>query len=232
MDVKQELKKLAESDYKKFNAKLIPNIDPESILGVRIPAVRKLAKELARGDYRTYLETAEADTFEEVMLQGLVIGQIKADINTVLEYVKSFVPKIDNWAVCDCFCAGLKIANKNKALVLEFIKPYLNDKREFFIRFGVIMLLDYFICDEYIENTLALLDCVSRKDYYVQMGVAWALSVCFVKYRDLTLKYLQGCTLDDFTFNKTLQKITESNRVCAEDKALIRSMKRKGGNKL
>ena len=97
---------MVEPEYQKFSAALIPNIT--NVLGVRLPALRKIAKQLASGDWRTYLETAEDEYFEEVMLQAMVIGHVQADLDELLKAIETFVPKIDNWSVCDSFCAGLK----------------------------------------------------------------------------------------------------------------------------
>lgn len=160
------------------------------------------------------------------MLQGMVIGYVKTDIEELLSYVALFVPKIDNWSVCDSFCTGLKFTKENKERVWEFLQPYLSSKKEYEIRFGVVMLLDFYIETEYIERVLNLLDRVKHEGFYAKMAVAWAVSICYVKLPDSTMEYLRNNTLDDFTYNKALQKITESKRVDKETKNLIRSMKR------
>ena len=215
----------AEEEYKKFQSGLIPGED--RMLGVRLPHLRELAKEIAKEDWRGYLKTAENEYHEEVMLQGLVIGYAKAEPEELLGYTAEFIPKITNWALCDSFCTGLKLSKKNPKLVWDFIQPYLNSTKEFDIRFAVIMMLAHFINEEYIDEVLANLDAIHHEGYYVKMGVAWTISVCYVKYPEKTMAYLDNCRLDDFTFNKSLQKIIESYRVDQESKAIIRSMKRK-----
>ncbi len=223
--IKERILNLAEEDYQKFHSKLVPG--ENKILGVRLPLLRNLAKEIAKGDWRTYLDTSEEEYYEEIMLKGLVIGSAKADLNEILDHVAQFVPKITNWAVCDSFCTGLKIAKKHPPIIWDFIQHYLKSDKEFELRFAVIMMLAYFITDEYIDEVLSRLDQICHEGYYVKMGVAWAISVCFVKYTKETMIYLHNNHLDDFTFNKSLQKIIESNRVDQETKALIRKMKRK-----
>ncbi|MED0705314.1 DNA alkylation repair protein [Aneurinibacillus aneurinilyticus] len=213
-----------DTDYQKFSAALIPTIN--NVLGVRLPELRKIAKKIVKGDWRTYLETAKDEYFEEIMLQGMVIGYVKTDIEELLSYVALFVPKIDNWSVCDSFCTGLKFTKENKERVWEFLQPYLSSKKEYEIRFGVVMLLDFYIETEYIERVLNLLDRVKHEGFYAKIAVAWAVSICYVKLPDSTMEYLRNNTLDDFTYNKALQKITESKRVDKETKNLIRSMKR------
>jgi 3-methyladenine DNA glycosylase AlkD len=223
--IKEQLIELAEEKYQKFTAALIPNIN--NVLGVRLPELRKLAKMIAKSDWRTYLEQADSEYFEEVMLQGMVIGYIQTDSAEFLRYVADFVPKIDNWSVCDSFCIGLKFTLANKETMWEFVQPYLVSKQDYDIRFGVVMLLDYYIEEEYISRVLERLDSIKHEGYYVKMAVAWALSICYVLLPEPTMIYLKSNSLDKMTYNKALQKITESYRVDQETKRLIRSMKRK-----
>ncbi len=223
--IRQRLVDLAEEDYKKFSSSLIPGED--KLLGVRLPHLRELAKEIARGDWREYLNNAQDEYYEEVMLHGLVIGYAKASPEEILKYTALFVPKIRNWGVCDSFCTGLKLAKKHPEIVWDFIQPYLKSDKEFEIRFSVIMMLAHFINDGYIGRVIESLDQIRHEGYYVKMGVAWAVSVCYVKYPEKTMAYLKSSKLDDFTYNKSLQKILESYRVDQESKAVIRSMKRK-----
>lgn len=216
---------LADPVYLKFHQNLVPGV--ENLLGVRVPALRGLAKELARGDWRGYLAAAREDSYEETMLQGLVIGSVKADINEILPYLTAFIPKIGNWAVCDSCCSALKITAKHRDRMLEFLLPYLKSEREFEVRFAVVLLMDYYADEAYIEQLLDALDSVCHEGYYVKMAVAWAISVCFVKLPQRTEAYLQHNTLDDFTYNKALQKIVESSRVDNDTKKLMRSRKRR-----
>ena len=223
--IREQLFELAEEEYRKFSSALLPNID--NVLGVRLPALRKLAKAIAKNDWRKFIIEADNEYFEEVMLQGMVIGYVKADIEEILQYTSDYIPKINNWSVCDSFCNGLKFTKDNMERVWDFIQPFLCSKKEYEVRFGVVMLLSFYINEEYVERTLQLLDNTKHPGYYVKMAVAWAVSICYVKFPEQTMKYLKNNTLDDFTFNKSLQKITESLRVDKETKALIRSMKRK-----
>lgn len=224
-EIRQRLKSLADTEYQKFHSGLCPNTD--NIIGVRVPVLRSIAKEIAHsGDFLDLL-AAECEYYEEIMLQGMLIGMIKSDFDTIIGYVRDFVPKIDNWAVCDTFCAGLKITKKNLDKMHAFILPYLNSDKEFDVRFGAVMLMDYFISEEYIDKTLSLLDTVKHDGYYAKMAVAWAISVCYVKFPERTMAYLKDNSLDDFTYNKALSKICESLRVGKEDKKIIKSMRRK-----
>ncbi|AJS60108.1 DNA alkylation repair protein [Paenibacillus sp. IHBB 10380] len=223
--IRVQIFELVDEEYQKFASALIPNVN--NVVGVRLPELRKLAKKIAKGDWRIYIEHAQSEYFEEIMLQGMVIGYVKADIEEILQYVAKFVPKIDNWSVCDSFCVGLKFTKTNMEQVWDFLQPYLSSENEYDIRFGVVMLLNFYIEEEYISRVLQLLDNAKHEGYYVKMAVAWAVSICYVKLPEPTMTYLNSNSLDDFTYNKALQKITESYRVDPETKKRIRSLKRK-----
>lgn len=223
--IREQIFELADEEYQKFHSRLCPGND--NIIGVRLPLLRKLAIQLSKSDWRKYIKEAQNEYYEEVMLQGLVIGYVKADVEEVLTYAADFVPKIDNWAICDSFCNGLKITKKNMEYVWKFLQKYLSSDKEFEMRFGIVMLISFYIDENYIDNVLILLDKVKHEGYYVKMAVAWAISVCYVKFPQKTFEYIKNNELDDFTYNKALQKITESLRVDAQTKEVIRSMKRK-----
>ena len=139
----------------------------------------------------------------------------------------NFIPKIDNWSVCDSFCTGLKFTKNNLEIVWEFIQPYFSSEKEYDVRFGAVMLLNYFLEPDYIECVLTLLNTADHDGYYARMAVAWTVSLCYIKFPEQTMKFLQNNLLDDFTYNKSLQKIVESNRIDQVSKTLIRSMKRR-----
>lgn len=222
--LRERILALTDEQYRQFHSKLVPGAD--NILGVRLPHLRQLAKELAKGDWRQLLATMPTDYYEEVMLEGLIIGYAKADMEEILHYTTTFVPKIKNWGICDSFCTNLKITKKQPARVWEFLQPYLQSREEFELRFGIVMLLSYYIEEQYLDQVLARLDTTKHPGYYVKMAVAWAVSICFVKYPVKTMDYLQNNTLDDWTYNKALQKTIESLRVDKATKLLLASMKR------
>ena len=223
-EIREKIFELADEKYKEFHSGLCPNTN--NIVGVRVPVLRNYSKELVKGNFRNYLANAKDEYYEEVMLQGMVIGLAKMELEERLEYITKFVPKIDNWAVCVVSCAGFKFAKKYQSEVWKFLKPYLESNKEFEIRFGVVMLLDFYITEEYIDKVLEILNKIQYEGYYVKMAVAWAISVCYIKFPKETFKLLQENSLDDFTYNKALQKIIESYRVSEEEKKTIRAMKR------
>lgn len=223
-NIKRQLLELADEKYKIFSSKLLPNT--HNIIGVRLPALRKLAKTIVKDDWRSFLKSASNNSFEEIMLQGMIIGYAKADIEESLRYVSAFIPKIDNWSVCDSFCTGLKFTKDNMSRVWTFIQSFIKSKKEYEIRFGVVMLIYFYIEEHYIDEILQLLDNIKHEGYYAKMAVAWAISMCYIKFPEKTLQYLKNNALDDFTYNKALQKIIESFQVDKETKLLIRNMKR------
>ena len=223
--IRKELEIIAEENYRIFAAKLIPNID--NLLGVRLPKLRKIAKKIVQIDYEYYLAMDNPLYFEEVMLQGMIIGEIKLPWTERSRYVKQFISKIDNWSVCDSFCCGLKFEVSEKELVWQFLQPYFASDKPYDIRFAVVMLLFYFVDDEYAQKAFTLFDQIKNDDYYVKMAVAWAISIYFRELPTLTMSYLQKNQLDDWIYNKALQKITESLKVDSSTKIIIRSMKRK-----
>ena len=226
LPIRQQLVSMADDHYKIFSCKLIPNIPPERILGVRLPDLRKLAQRIAGEDPESFFAGAGDETFEEKMLQGMVICYLDGSFNEKLALVEKFIYKIDNWSVCDSFCAGLKLPLKYPGEMWDFITPYLKDQREYFIRFGSVMLLSYYVDESHLQPALSLLDQVRSRDYYARTGVAWAISEYFSHFPEETMRYLHESSLDDQTFNKVLQKIIESRFTDAKTREEIHVLQR------
>ena len=226
----EELNGLVDKKYREFHSKLIPGVESK-FLGIRVPILRKVARKLVKGDFRGFIRCAderfaEDNIYEVNMLLGMVIGLAKMEFEERLCYLDKFVPKIDNWAVCDIVVGDLKSIEKNKDKMYAYIQKYLKSDREYEVRFAVVVLMQYFIDEDHIDDILYIYNNVKHDGYYVKMAVAWAISVCFVKFRNKTLEFLGNSNLDNFTYNKTLQKIRESNRVSKEDKDMVKRMKR------
>ena len=224
--IKEKLLELADPKYKEFHSGLCPGTD--NIIGVRVPVLRNYAKELAK-EYQIneLLKQIDNQYYEEIMLQGMLIGLAKQDFKTIQKQIEEFVPKIDNWAVCDVFCAGLKVTKKKKEEMWHFIQKYLLSDQEFEIRIGVVMILDYYIEEDYLEKDFKIFDAITSQAYYVQMAVAWAISIALIKFYDKTIKYLENAKLDNFTYNKALQKAIESYRITDDRKEKLRQMKKR-----
>ena len=177
-------------------------------------------------EHYAFVLKIDNEYYEGIMLQGMLIGLAKEDFSTILEYIKCFVPKINNWSVCDTFCAGLKITKKHKQEMWDFIKIYLKSNKEFEIRFAIVMILDYYIEKEYLSKIFRIFNETKSEYYYVKMAVAWAISICLIKYYDETLEYLKNTNIDVFTYNKALQKGIESYRIDDIKKQTLRKMKK------
>lgn len=221
--IRRQLEQLAEPAYARFAGSLLPGVD--HLLGVRLPALRRLARRLAQGDWEAYLDGARDDSFEETLLQGLTLGYVQAPPHIVLPRAAAFVPKIDNWSVCDSFCSSLKLAARYPEEVWRFVTPYLAAGEEFAVRFGVVMLLFYYTGETHGAEVLRLLDGVRHEGYYARMAIAWALSIGLARLPALFLPYLEhGGHPDPFVKRKTLQKCLESRQVSPADKARCRAL--------
>ena len=223
--LRDELYKLKDEKYRKFQVGLCPNSD--NILGVRMPRLRELAKKISKENGIEFLDTYIPEYYEEKLIYGMVIGYTKMPIDSILKYLDRFVPIIDSWAVCDGACSTYKFTANNMKEMWKYIQKYINSDKEFEVRFAVVMMMLYYINDEYIEKILEIYNNIKLDKYYVKMGIAWGISVAFVKYQDKTMKFLKSKNnkLDKFTYNKSLQKIIESYRVDDSTKDIIRKMK-------
>ena len=225
MNIRKRLELEVDEKYQKFSAALIPNIN--NVLGVRATVLRKLAKEILKDPIlEKFLNTSEFQYMEEYTLQGMVIGLLKLPSNEVISYIKKFVPNINNWAVCDTFCCSLKFTKNNLELVWDFLQSYFYSKNEYEIRFAYVMLLNYYLIDEYIDKVLNLIDEFKDERYYSRMAVAWLVSICYIQYPIKTEKYLKKSKLDNWTFNKSIQKICESLKIDTETKKKLKILKR------
>lgn len=223
-NVREQLFAKQDLKYKEFHSSLCPNVD--KIIGVRVPELRKMAKEIALQDYAQFLEQSKDEYYEELVLQGLVIGYAKISIEETFKYLEIFVPKINSWAVCDTTCSNLKITKKYMKEMWKFLEQYINSKNEYEIRFALVMYLNYYLTDEYIDEILHKVDKITNKEYYVQMAIAWLLSFAYIKQKEKTEMYLLKNNLDKFTQNKAIQKICESYRVSNEEKNKLRKLKK------
>lgn len=222
--VKSRIFDMCDENYKSFSASLIPNID--NVLGVRLPQLRKLAKDLYKEGFQGF-STMPAKYMEFDMLDGMLIGLSKDKPDTILNKISQFLPRVNNWSVCDSFCCGLKFTKKNKELVWRFIEPFVTDEREYYVRFALVMMLDYFVEEGYIDKILTLVLKVKHEGYYAKMAVAWLLSVCYVKFPEKTEVLLNSQQLDEEVLTKTVRKICESFRVSKEQKIRVKTIVRK-----
>lgn len=219
-----QLARWADPDYQRFAASLLPGVT--DVQGVRLPQLRTLARQIARRpDVEDFLSHARSATFEQRMLHGMVIGALPVPLAQQLPHIAAFLPRIDNWSVCDSFCCSLKATRQDPAQMWAFLQPLFADPAPYTRRFAVVMLLNYYIEPGYLERVFALLDNVPACEAPVSMAVAWAVSVCFVCDAAQTMGYLKTCRLDAHTYRRALQKIVESRRVTAADKQAVRALR-------
>lgn len=223
MNIKEKLFSLQDLKYRQFHSGICPN--NKNIIGVRVPQLRNLAKELYNEDNEV-LDKIDDEYYEEIMLQGLIIALYKVPIDKKFDLINTFVNKIDNWAICDIFCSSIKIKNNEKEIYWKFLMNYCNDTSEFKLRFLFVMLLDHYLEKKYLNRIFEIIDKTDSDYYYVKMAIAWLLSISYIKYPDDTLKTLKTLNIDTWTYNKTLQKIIESNRISDEDKDYLRKLKK------
>lgn len=169
----------------------------------------------------------DKELFEEVMFQGMLIGYAPLSLTERLSYLDRFLPKIDNWSVCDSVCSTMKFAKEYPQETWDFLQKYIHGGEEYGIRFAVVMYIDYFIREDYLRQVLRELDGIRHPAYYVKMAVAWAVSMCYVFNMEETEAFLDTCSLDDFTYNKSIQKIIESRRVGSREKEKLKIRKDK-----
>ena len=218
------LQQKQDTDYQAFQYRLIPNAG--AVVGVRMPVLHAIADKIVREDWRTWLESTWTESwYEEIMLRALVIARAKMPLAERLTRIQDFVPEIQNWAICDAFCAALHITERDA--LWTFLQPYLQSETEFAARFGAVMLLQNFITVEDLSRTLSALAKIPATGYHARMGIAWALSVCGVQFPEQTLCFLETAELEDWTYNKTLQKMLESRRLPEALRQAVRVRKRK-----
>lgn len=213
----------ADADYRAFQQRLLPGV--ENYLGVRLPVLKKMARELVKADWRAELAAPDA-TYEEVMLRGMVVGAAPVSLPERFALIEGFLPAVDNWGVCDSFCAALRDAREYKTEYLEFIKRYVDSPEEFEARFAAVMLLWYYAGPEDVAQSLALYGRIRQPGLYARMAVAWGYSVFAAADFAAALAAMEAARLDDFTWNKALQKMRESRRLGPEQKQMAQRCKR------
>lgn len=223
------------SQYADFSKALNPTSLP--MLGVRLPELRKLAKKIAKDDYKKFLGQNPMDSFEMETLQAMVIGYAKDDLSSILSCAAAFIPKIHDWSVNDSFCQTFKICEKhqNQKICWDFFMKYAQSHREFEVRVVAVMLMSHYLNDDYIDRVIQVLDSLytgERPDksdyYYAKMGVAWAVATLAAKFPQKCLSYMKSKDnhLDGWTYNKAIQKMCESFRVSEEIKEKMKRLRK------
>ena len=220
------LRDAAEPKYAAFQKKLCPDTALE-IWGVRLPRLRSLAKEIARGPWRSFLTQAPRECYEEVLLQGLVIAYAKAPLEEKLSRLEALLPWLDSWALTDSIVPTFRFAREDLPRVWDFAQACLRAAPVYTRRLGLIVLLDYFLTPDYLDAVAEIIQDLTDDRYYVCMAAAWLLAELGIRDYNLALKILAGGRLNCFTQNKAIAKMRESYRFTPEQKAALLAYKRK-----
>lgn len=221
--IRERLFALQDEKYGDFHSKLIPGLPREQVIGIRMPAMKKLAKELVNGEETNdFLKQLPHTYYDENVLHALLIASIK-DYDACMEALETFLPYIDNWAVCDCLSP--KVFQKHKTELLEKIKLWIPSEHPYICRFGMGMLMRWFLDDDFCQEYLELPAAVRSEKYYVNMMTAWLFATALAKQWDAAIPYLEQKRLDPWTHNKTIQKARESYRITPGQKEYLKTLK-------
>ena len=182
-DFLEYLFSIKDEKYAIFHFKLLKN-DKIKVIGIRIPVLKKLAKMISKTDYLEFIKLNKHEYYEEILLHGLIITYLKLDFNSIMNLFNEYINYIDNWATCDTVISNLKIFKNNLDAGFIYIEKYLNDKNPWINRVGIVLLLCYYINDNYIDKVLNICNKIKTDEYYVKMANAWLISMCLVKYYD------------------------------------------------
>ena len=222
-EIQERLFELQDEKYRDFQVKLIPSVDPATVIGVRTPELRKLAKELAkRDDIDMFLDALPHDYFDENQLHAFILSGMK-DYAGCMAGVCAFLPYVDNWATCDQMSP--KAFRKNKDDLLVHIKDWLKSDRTYTIRFAAGMLMEHFLGDDFDAAYPEFVAGISSDEYYVNMMRAWYFATALAKQYDSIIPFIEGKKLDIWTHNKAIQKSVESYRITPEQKAYLKTLK-------
>ena len=222
--VTQRLFSLADEGYRQFQTPLLPSVDPERIIGVRTPVLRKLAKEMAgTAEAEAFLRDLPHTYYEENNLHAFLVEQMK-DYDACVAAIDAFLPYVDNWSTCDGWSP--KVFKKHPEKLLVKIREWMESDLPYTVRFGIGMLQRYFLDERFDPVYLAWVATIDREEYYVRMMVAWYFATALAKQYEATLPYVEQGRLPIWTHNKTIQKAVESYRISAEQKIYLKTLRK------
>ena len=220
--IEEMLFELRDAEYAAFQAKLTPSVEKELFIGVRVPEVRKLAKQLKSSPLASeFIHELPHKYYDENMLHGLLISEIK-DYEKAVEETERFLPYVDNWAVCDIMSP--KVFKKHKTELLGKIREWANSRETYTIRFGIEMLMSHYLDDDFRPEYIEIPAEVRSKEYYVNMMIAWFFATALAKQWDAVIPYLEQGRLDVWVHKKTIQKARESHRITDVQKSYLNTL--------
>lgn len=224
MDIQSELFKLQDQKYGEFQRKLMPTVAKNTVIGVRTPQLRAMAKEIAKDApaVEKFLADLPHQYFEENQLHAFILSAMK-DYDMCVEQLEKFLPYVDNWATCDQMSP--KIFKKHRQELLNHIKHWLVAKETYTVRFAIGMLMEHFLDEDFDLFYLQMASQVRSEEYYVNMMTAWYFATALAKQYEAALPFIENQCLDIWTHNKAIQKAIESRRISPEQKAYLRTLK-------
>lgn len=220
-ELQEQLFEMQDLGYREFHSKLMPTVDKEKIIGIRTPQLRKFAKEFAESEEKEiFLNSLPHRYYEEDNLHGFLL-EMEKDYDTLVEKVENFLPYVDNWATCDM--VRPKIVKRHLPELFEHVKEWLKSEHTYTVRYGVGMLLSFYLDEEFSKNHLEMVAKIRSEEYYVNMMIAWYFATALAKQWDETIVYIENCKLDKWVHNKTIQKAIESYRITKEQKEYLRT---------
>lgn len=223
--IQKKLFELQDMEYRKFHCGLMPTVDPDKVIGVRTPELRRLGKQLAKEpDIKNFLEELPHQYYDENNLHGFIIETIK-DYDKCVSAVDAFLPYVDNWATCDLMCP--KVFEKHLPELLDKIKEWIASEKTYTIRFGIGILMRFYLDDAFLPEYLEMAASVKSEEYYVKMMIAWYFATALSKQYEAAVVYIEQNRLDVWTHNKAIQKAVESRRITEDQKVYLKSLKRK-----
>lgn len=218
-----ELFILQDKTYGDFQSKIVPNIPRDKIIGVRMPLLKKIAKEMLRnGEYKTFLQDLPHQYYEENTIHTIIISNLK-DLDEVIQEIDQFLPYLDNWATSDALCP--KVFAKDPNRVFEKVKEWIGTGKEYYMRFGVVTLLNFYLKDNFNSGINKLVASINSDKYYVNMAIAWYFSYALIFRYDQTISLFEKKKLSPWIQNKAIQKAIDSYRITVEKKDYLRSLK-------
>ncbi len=223
MNITEKLLSMKDEQYKAFHSKLMPTVDENRVIGIRIPVLRKFAKELSAEQAKEFMQGLPHFYYEENNLHAFLIERI-GDYDECIKAVNAFLPFVDNWATCDSLRP--KVFKKHLPELLEYIKIWITSKETYTVRFGLEMLMCYYLDEAFKPEYLSLAAGVKSEEYYVNMMLAWFFATALAKQYDSAIAFIESNKLDIWVHNKTIQKATESYRITDEQKVYLKTLKR------
>ena len=222
-EIRNELFKMQDIEYRDFNSKLIPTVKKEDMIGIRTPELRKYAKKLIKSEeMEEFLHSLPHKYFDENQLHAFIISEIK-DFKLCIDELINFLPYLDNWATCDQLSP--KIFKKYRNDLLPHIYEWLKSDKTYTVRFGIGMLMEHFLDEDFKSEYPEMVAAVRSEEYYINMMTAWYFATALAKQYESILPFIEGNKLDTWTHNKTIQKAIESNRISAEQKNYLKGLK-------